>query len=138
MSMFDATDTANSVEQLSALCSQVESLSRDLLKANEMILSKNEELSKLNAELNDIKTRNTAVQDVDAVNAIEQLTKQSEDVECIRSHVMTLAIALERSENRRAEAIDRLLSERQANADSLRRLSESVKRFYSSLSLGEV
>lgn len=58
-------------------------------------------------------------------------------IDTLKSHVVTLAIALERSENMRAESIDKLLHEREANAESLRRLSESVKRFYSAIRSGE-
>ncbi len=41
------------------------------------------------------------------------------------------------AESRRAEAMDRLLKERETHADSLRRVSDSVKRFYSTLNFAE-
>ncbi|GKY90392.1 hypothetical protein MPSEU_000013200 [Mayamaea pseudoterrestris] len=60
------------------------------------------------------------------------------DVQSLHSHVISLAVALERSETKRAEAIAKLIDEREASAESLRRLSESVKRFYASVSYGDV
>jgi predicted RNase H-like nuclease (RuvC/YqgF family) len=65
--------------------------------------------------------------------SLKMLDADAEDVECLRSHIVSLARALERSENSRAEAIGRLVSEREAHANSLRRMSESVKRFYSTI-----
>ena len=55
----------------------------------------------------------------------------------MRADIVALAQALERSEMGRAELIERIERERQTNADSLRRLTESVKRFYSTLSFGD-
>ena len=58
---------------------------------------------------------------------------EAESVNTMRSQLISLAHALEKSEINRADAIERLEKERQANADSLRRITESVKRFYSTL-----
>ena len=54
-----------------------------------------------------------------------------DDVESLRSQIVTLAMALEHSETQRAETIDRLVEERRENGESLRRLKESVQRFHS-------
>jgi hypothetical protein len=59
------------------------------------------------------------------------------EIESLRSHIVSLAVALERSETKRAEAIARLQSERENNARSLKRLSESMKRYYHSVSNGD-
>ena len=69
--------------------------------------------------------------------ALELTQGEAESVDTMRSQLISLAQALEQSELRRADAIERLEKERQANADSLRRLTESVKRFYSTLSYGD-
>ena len=68
---------------------------------------------------------------------LQQTKENADDVENLRSTVISLASALEVSEGRRADAIDRLLRERETYADSLRHMSNSVKRFYSTLSSSE-
>jgi chromosome segregation ATPase len=99
------------------------------------LASKQEYVEKLSSELEDMR----AQADEPATTRVLELTRaEAESVDQMRSHIVALAKALERSENRRAEAIERLEKERQANADSLRRLTESVKRFYSTLSFGDV
>jgi chromosome segregation ATPase len=57
----------------------------------------------------------------------------AESVEFMREKIIALATALEKSEQARAESIDRLSIERRKHADSLRKVSENVKRFYSTL-----
>ena len=59
-----------------------------------------------------------------------------DEIDSLRSHVVSLALALERSENNRADSIGRLVSERETHAHSLRCLSENVKRFYSTVTFG--
>eukprot|EP00571_Detonula_confervacea_P010641 CAMPEP_0172306968 /NCGR_PEP_ID=MMETSP1058-20130122/7921_1 /TAXON_ID=83371 /ORGANISM="Detonula confervacea, Strain CCMP 353" /LENGTH=2065 /DNA_ID=CAMNT_0013019021 /DNA_START=95 /DNA_END=6292 /DNA_ORIENTATION=- len=51
----------------------------------------------------------------------------------LRSQIVVLAQALERSELQRADALERIFTERKTNGDSLRQLGESVKRFYSTV-----
>ena len=51
----------------------------------------------------------------------------------LRSQVVILASALERSELQRADALERIFIERKSNEDTLRQLGESMKRFYSSV-----
>jgi chromosome segregation ATPase len=63
---------------------------------------------------------------------------QDELVDSLRSYVVSLALALERSEIYRAETINRLVAERETHALSLRRMSENMKRFYASMSYGDV
>jgi chromosome segregation ATPase len=62
---------------------------------------------------------------------------QDELEDILRSYVVSLALALERSEINRAEALNRLVSERETHALSLRRMSENMKRFYASMSYGD-
>mmetsp|Transcript_3569 Transcript_3569/g.4830 ORF Transcript_3569/g.4830 Transcript_3569/m.4830 type:complete len:81 (+) Transcript_3569:1374-1616(+) len=59
----------------------------------------------------------------------------SSDFMC--KQIIVLALALEQSELKRAEALDRVMKERKSNSDSLRRLGESVKRFYSTVCCGD-
>jgi len=62
---------------------------------------------------------------------------EAESVDFMREQIIYLANALEQSETQRAEAIDRILTERKANSDTIKRLKDSVKRFYSTLSCSE-
>ena len=57
-----------------------------------------------------------------------------EAIESLRSHFVSLAISLERSEDNRADTLTRLVSERETHARTLKSMSENVKRFYSMLS----
>ena len=59
---------------------------------------------------------------------------EKDGVDELRNHIVSLALALQRSELQRADAMDNLTLERQAHADSLRSLAESVKRYFSSRS----
>jgi chromosome segregation ATPase len=63
--------------------------------------------------------------------------KRIDEIDSLRSHVVSLATALERSENNRADAINRLVAEREKHAHSLRCMTENVKRFYSTVTHGE-
>jgi chromosome segregation ATPase len=112
----DCEDTTGKVNALEtdSLKAQLEVLTQELHAAREQLAHKEEELSH---------PIMPSIEDSDTVN----------DVHSLRSHIVSLAIALERSETKRAESIGKLIAEREASAESLRRLSESVKRFYSSV-----
>lgn len=61
------------------------------------------------------------------------LADDIESDDYLRNQIVILAKALERSELQRADALDRITRERKSNADSLKQLGESVKRFYSAM-----
>ncbi|KAL3789590.1 hypothetical protein ACHAWO_009153 [Cyclotella atomus] len=61
------------------------------------------------------------------------LADDIESDDYLRHQIVILAQALERSELQRADVLDRLTRERKFNADSLKQLGESVKRFYSTV-----
>jgi len=69
--------------------------------------------------------------DVSLQDLLAEAVLDSDDY--LRSQIVVLAQALERSELQRADALERIFSERKTNADSLRQLGESVKRFYSTV-----
>lgn len=58
------------------------------------------------------------------------------DPKIFRNQIISLALSLERSELQRADTLDRIMNERKAHAESLKRFGDSVKRFYSTLSYG--
>ena len=72
--------------------------------------------------------------DDDGVASIgDMIAEDTESDDELRSQIIVLAQALERSELHRASALERISSDRKSNAESLRRLGESVKRFYSAV-----
>lgn len=108
-----------------------ETLSASLQSTRERLASKEHEVDQLNARIRALESQ------VDSAETKAVAHPPGDNVDNLRSHVISLAVALERSENRRAEAIEALLNERQTNSESLRKLSESVKRFYSTVSFGD-
>jgi len=57
----------------------------------------------------------------------------AESAEFMRSKIISLAVAVQSAENGRAEALDRVVNERERNAESLSKLGENLKRFYSTM-----
>jgi chromosome segregation ATPase len=130
-------DKVNTLEsdrrKATALKQEVESLAAELESSKAEAISKEESIYRMNSELSQLKS---AQEEANIVAS--NLLGGAVEVNSLRSHVVSLAVALERSENKRAEALSRLLTERESNAESLRRLSESAKRYYSSVSYGNV
>ena len=122
-------------EQIESLQKQLQSLSIEFSSSQDQLVLKEADYRRLSMELEE--TLGDQLQSTRTVTSqvLEYSSKeQAESVDIMRAHIISLAQALERSETQRANAIERLLNERKASADSLRRLGESVKRFYSSLS----
>ena len=66
--------------------------------------------------------------DISLQDLLAEAVLDSDDY--LRSQIVVLAQALQRSELQRADALERIFTERKTNADSIRQLGESVKRFY--------
>jgi len=98
------------------------------------IQAKQRELESTRQELEDLRESKSEKGHFSAARLLQQTKENAEDVDNLRATVIALATALETSENRRADSIDRLLRERETYANSLRHLSDSVKRFYSAMS----
>ena len=121
-------------DQISRLKQELTALKEDLKKSRRQLASAEGHVNQLAADLEDAKSK----LDQPATSRVLELTRdEAENVEAMRLHIVTLATTLEQSESRRADAIERLEKERQANADSLRRMTDSVKRFYSTLSCSD-
>ncbi|CAJ1951890.1 unnamed protein product [Cylindrotheca closterium] len=120
--------------QISTLEQQVHALGNELSLSQERIKAKKEELQKLFSENRYL--RSQASQQPTA-NALSLTAVDAESVDTMRSQVISLAQALVKSETNRADAIEKLEKERMDNADSLRRITESVKRFYATLKYGD-
>ena len=119
---------------------KIQSLSKIVKESQDQIQGKENDLERMTKEMDDLQSQQRNIRKAGssaAANLLQQTKENADDVDNLRSTVITLASALETSENRRADAIDRLLRERETYADSLRRLSDSVKRFYNTLSFSE-
>ena len=114
--------------EMAALQQQIDVLSEALQSTRNRLAVKEEDVDRLSA---DIRTLQSA-QAVQAVAAAATASQQMvADTSKLRDSVMARAALLKRSDSIRAEAIHRLEAERQANAETLRRLSESVTKYYS-------
>ncbi|KAL3934807.1 MAG: hypothetical protein SGBAC_009549 [Bacillariaceae sp.] len=120
--------------QISTLEQQVHALGNDLSLSREKIKAKKHDLQKLFSENRDLRTQ--AARQPTA-HALASTAADAESVDTMRSQLIALAQAVEKSETNRADAIEKLEKERKDNADSLRRITESVKRFYATLKYGD-
>ena len=112
------------------------SLQNDIENLQEIIANKDLEVITLQKKIEDMELslRHTN----EDVSILEPGSKEeAESVDFMREQIIFLATALEKAETRRAEAMDQIIAERKANADTIKRLKESVKRFYSTLSCTE-
>ena len=119
---------------------KIQALSKNVEESRDIIEGQKNGLESMAKEKDDFENQQRSMQKAGASSAamvLQQTKENADDVDHLRSTVITLASALETSENRRADAIDRLLKERETYAESLRRLSASVKRFYNTLSFSE-
>jgi len=121
--------------KLSSLEQHVQSLSVELSTNKHLLGLKEEELQRVSIELEEDRANQIeATQRVAAKVLDSDISKEeAESTDNMRGLIISLSQALEKSESQRADAIERLLRERKTSADSLRRLGESVKRFYSTL-----
>lgn len=120
--------------EISKLERELQALVSDLSNKHEELENKQQHVDKLSSELEHLRQ---AKKPPTTSQVLDLTTDEAENAEKMRSQIISLARALEHSEVRRAVTIERLETERKANAESLRRLTESVKRFYSTLSMGD-
>ena len=122
-------------DRIVSLEEQLKTLTVELSSNQNQLVTKESELQKISVALEQLRVEQLATtQRVTAeVLGVTTNRDEAESSENMRSLIISLSKALENSESERAEAIDCLLKERKANTDSLKRLGESVKRFYSTL-----
>lgn len=147
-------DIASKDAELNALKEQVDELhtsGNDAAALRSVLASKEEELSACNSELTSMRAdlkacRNELAENEEVIGRLANVSRnisaslfeisskdKAESIEFMRSQIISLATAVENAEIRRAEALDRVVQERQSHAESLRKLGDSVKRFYSAL-----
>jgi hypothetical protein len=117
------------------IASMDQRLQSDLSHSNRELDSKDQDNAALTVELEKLKS--IALKPTSS-RVLELTRDQAENVDKMRSQVVSLAHALENSENRRAEVIEKIETERQAHAESLRRMSVNVKRFYSTMNMSDI
>jgi len=120
---------------LSDCRTEIDSLKSELEGCRTDLTTAQREAAHLNDRLAEIqKAKREAA--VDILGGMSCRT-EAESPDVMRDKIVRLASALERSEAQRAESLDRAVRERRSNAESLRKLGESVKRFYSVVSCGD-
>lgn len=116
-------------------------LTRSVKRVDELEKENENEIKSYVAEIADLNERILAIQEQLSVseNRLSEIMmlesgasvmKHIEEIDSLRSHVVSLALALERSENNRADSINRIVSERESHSQKLRSMSDNVKRFY--------
>ena len=129
------SSVARKTDRITILEEQLKTLSVELSSSQGHLVSKESELQKLSIALEDLRAEQFATTQRVTAQVLNVTTSkdEAESSENMRTLIVSLSKALENSESERAEAIESLLKERKANTDSLKRLGESVKRFYSTL-----
>jgi len=117
-------------EELLESKSQLESTKRTLSTTKTLLTQKEQETYKLLSQLQEYTSRPQNLHD------LEISKTDAESVEFMRKKIISVAAALDKSEMERAKALERLSDERRVHAESLRKVSENVKRFYSALNAG--
>ena len=136
----------NAITKLTSECSSREN---DLKEMSNKLDSANNEIGAFSGQLETIQTQFEQVQidrendgaeeekayeyddddDISLQDLLAEAVLDSGD-DYLRAQIVVLAQSLERSELQRADALERIFSERKSNSESLRQLGESVKRFY--------
>ena len=126
---------ARKKDRIAALEQQLTTLSVELSSSQSHLVNKESELQKISIAFEKLRAEQLFTTQRVTLEVLGATTNKdaAESSDNMRTLIISLSKALENSESERAEAIECLLKERKANTDSLKRLGESVKRFYSTL-----
>jgi len=117
-------------DQIASMHQKLTSLSR----SNQELDTKDQYIVELKIELEKLKS---IALKPNSARVLELTCHQAENVDKMRSQIVSLAQALENSENGRAEVIEKIETERQTHAENLRRVTVNMKRFYSTLNMSD-
>merc|ERR1712238_50084 len=120
-------------EQMTQKDDQIASMHQkltNLSRSNQELDTKDQYIAELKIELEKLKS---IALKPNSARVLELTCHQAENVDKMRSQIVSLAQALENSENGRAEVIEEIETERQAHAENPRRVTVNMKRFYSTL-----
>jgi len=126
-------------DDVSQLKAESQGLRQSLDSTKRELQVKELEIAALNERLDaDRKKTELPSRDVFSSPFLKGLRSDNISPDLLKNQVLiNLISALERSELQRADCLDRLVSERMNHAESLKKLGDSVKRFYSTLSYGD-
>jgi len=126
-------------DDVSQLKAELQGLRQSLESSKRELQFKETKIAELNRSLDtDRKKSELPSRDVFSSPFLKGLRNDNISHDLMKNQVLVnLISALERSELQRADCLDRLVSERKDHAESLKKLGDSVKRFYSTLSYGD-
>lgn len=135
--------------EISKLTTECFSREKELKDVSGKLHAANNEMGSFNSQLESLQSRYDQDQYNQACRIVEEekMYEDEDDIslqdllaeavldsdDYLRSQIVVLAQALEKSELQRADALERIFVERKSNEASLRQLGESVKRFYSTV-----
>jgi len=128
--------------ELSGYISKLDQCQRELVCCENSLSKYQDRCSSFDAErtnlLDQLAAQNVLLKGMPNTDIFTELPQESaEAVDFMREKIIALASALEKSEQSRATAIDRISAERRDHAESLRKVSENVKRLYSTWTRGQ-
>ena len=118
-------------KEMAALRKQIDVLEDILKSTRDRLASKEEEMDHLAGQMRALQEESHTTNGVHRA-VVANAVVVSEEAERVREAVIGQAIRLKRSDTSRAEALQRIQQERQANAERIRLLNESVERYYGS------
>ncbi|KAL9191153.1 hypothetical protein ACHAXT_000859 [Thalassiosira profunda] len=136
-------------EELSKLKAQCSSKEEELKNVSNKLDAASNEVGSFDSQIERLKDRHEdqyeeekfcEEEDDDDDDSLQDLLAEAvldSGDDYLRSQIVVLAQALERSELQRAHGLERIEKERESNSLSLRQLGESVKRFYATMRRGD-
>lgn len=121
-------------DQIASMEDKLQSINSDLSQSKIEVNAKQLSIEELTVELDKVKSIPSTPT---SLGALELARGQAESIDTMRSQIIWLAQILEDSENKRAEGIENVEKERQKNADTLRRMTDTMKRFYATLNMSD-
>jgi len=105
--------------------------------------TKESEIKALVTEMNEIRMANRRPDELSGVSILHSsrvniAVEDVSDPKDLKKQIFALASLLERSELQRADILERIIKERKSHAERLKQLSDSVKRFYATISYGDI
>jgi chromosome segregation ATPase len=144
----EASSTAVSSRE-EAMEQELRALRDQMAQNDDQIASMEDQLQSFDKDLDQSKQESNTKQDIidelaTEVEKLKSLASESstlkllEDNNMMQMQLVSLAQAFERSENSRAEVLEKVETERQAHAESLRRMTVNMKRFYATMRMSDI
>lgn len=121
-------------DQIASMEDKLQSINSDLSQSKIETNARQQSIDELTVELDKVKSIPSTPT---SLGVLELARGQAENIDTMRSQIIWLAQNLEDSENKRAEGIENVEKERQKNADTIRRMTDTMKRFYATLNMSD-